>query len=262
MTQAPATTTDQEPTPVAAVRLQKFLADAGVGSRRNCEELIAQGRVAVDGATVSQLGTTVEPHHQTIQVDGQHIRPEKKVYWLLNKPPGVLCTCKDTHGRRTVREYVAHLPQRVYPVGRLDEASTGLLLLTNDGAMAERLTHPRHGVSKTYLVLVAGEVNRPSLRQMFRGIWLSEGKARAASIRRGKSQGRATWLKIVLREGKNREVRRMLARCGHKVLRLMRVAIGPIKIRKLRLGDARPATSQEIAMLHALAFSGSAGIRS
>jgi 23S rRNA pseudouridine2605 synthase len=233
-------------------RLQKVLAAAGLGSRRYCEELIVQGRVSVDGQPVTTLGATVDPTRQAIRCDGELVRPERKVYWWLNKPPGVLCTCRDTHGRATVRDLLPSLRQRVYPVGRLDESSTGLLLLTNDGEMADRLTHPRYQIPKTYLVLVAGRVDRAILHKLLRGVWLAEGKCRPASITRGKSQGDATWLKIVLCEGRNREIRRMFARCGHKVLRLERVAIGPIKIRKLRRGEARPATRQEIEMLQVL----------
>ena len=234
-------------------RLQKVLAAAGVGSRRECEDYISVGRVAVDGQVVTELGTSVDPDKQTILLDGEPVKIEPKVYWWLNKPAGVLCTVRDTHGRTIVLDLLPKTNQRVYPVGRLDEESTGLLLLTNDGDLAERLTHPRFGVPKTYHVLVAGRIGREELEKLRQGVWLSEGKVKPHQVVRLRNEGNATRLQIVLREGKNREIRRLLARLGHKVMRLERVAIGPIRIRRLRRGHARPATTEEIRMLRKLA---------
>lgn len=231
-----------------------MLAAAGYGSRRACEEFIEAGRVTVDGKIADMLGTKVDPQTQQICVDGEPIRLEKKVYWWLNKPPGVLCTNFDPAGRTTVLDLVPDVGARMYTVGRLDEDSTGLILLTNDGALAERLTHPRFGVPKTYEVLVAGRISQEVIHKLLEGIWLSDGKVRASSIERLGAQGDATRLRVVLREGHNREIRRMFARFGHKVMSLTRVQIGPIKIRRLRMGQSRPATAEEIQLLREAAI--------
>jgi 23S rRNA pseudouridine2605 synthase len=229
-------------------RLNKLLAHAGVGSRRHCEDLIAAGRVTVDGQTVRELGTKVGPE-QRVAVDGQPVRAERSVYWLVNKPRGYLCTNHDPAGRPLAIDLVPHVSQRVYTVGRLDEASEGLLLLTNDGDLANRLMHPRFGVEKTYLVQVAGRPTRDDLLRLLKGVWLSEGHVRARHVKRIKNQGESTWLRIVLSEGKNREIRRMLARLGHKVMRLQRVAIGPVPIGRLASGKARRLTAAELEAL-------------
>ena len=229
-------------------RLNKFLAHAGVGSRRHCEELISAGRVSVDGKIVRELGTKVDPG-QKVAVDGQPIHEERAVYWLVNKPRGYLCTNQDPAGRPLAVDLVPHVSQRVYTVGRLDEDSEGLLLLTNDGDLANRLMHPRFGVEKTYLVQVAGHPTREDLLQLLKGVYLSEGHVRARKVKRMKNQGESTWLRIVLSEGKNREIRRMLARLGHKVMRLKRIAIGPVKIGPLAGGKARRLTAPELEAL-------------
>jgi 23S rRNA pseudouridine2605 synthase len=229
-------------------RLNKFLAHAGVGSRRHCEALILAGRVSVDGNTVRNLGTKVEPD-QHVCVDGQPLRTEKPVYWLLHKPRGYLCTNHDPARRPLAIDLVPHVPQRVYTVGRLDEASEGLLLLTNDGELANRLMHPRFGVEKTYLVQVAGSPSPEDIHQLLKGIWLSDGHVRARQVKRLKRQGESTWMRIVLSEGKNREIRRMLARLGHKVLRLRRIALGPVLLGSLASGKSRRLTGAELSAL-------------
>jgi 23S rRNA pseudouridine2605 synthase len=229
-------------------RLHKLLAHAGVGSRRQCEALIAAGRVTVDGHTVRELGTKVSPD-QRICVDGQPVRAERLVYWLVNKPRGYLCTNRDPARRPLAIDLVPKVSQRVYTVGRLDEASEGLLLLTNDGDLAFRLMHPRFGVEKTYLVQVAGRPSKEDEQQLLKGVWLSEGHVRARRVHRLKSQGESTWMRIVLSEGKNREIRRLLARLGHKVLRLRRTALGPVQLGRLATGKARPLTAPELAAL-------------
>src|SRR5262249_28837808 len=155
------------------------------------------------------------------------------VYWLVNKPRGYLCTNSDPGGRPLAIDLVPHIPQRIYTVGRLDEDSEGLLLLTNDGDLANRLTHPRFGVEKTYLVQVAGKPAREDFQKLQKGVWLSNGHVRAKSVRPLKKQGESTWLRIVLNEGKNREIRRMLARLGHKVMRLKRLALGRLELGRL-----------------------------
>ncbi len=230
-------------------RLNKFLAHAGVGSRRHCEELIVRGRVAVDGKTVRELGTRVDPETQEVSIDGTPLHHERMVYWLVNKPRGYICSNDDPAGRPLAIDLVPHVHQRVYTVGRLDEDSEGLLLLTNDGDLAHRLMHPRFGVDKTYLVQVAGKPTDADLDQLLKGVWLSDGHVKAKRIKRLKSQGESTWLEIVLNEGKNREVRRMLARLNHKVLRLKRIALGPIKIGRLRSGKSRPVRGEDLDRL-------------
>jgi 23S rRNA pseudouridine2605 synthase len=226
-------------------RLNKFLAHAGVGSRRHCDELIAHGRVSVDGAVVRELGTKVEPGAQEVCIDGQPLHGEKLVYWVLNKPRGYLCTNHDPAGRPRALDLVPHITERVFTVGRLDEDSEGLLLLTNDGDLAHKLMHPRFGVEKTYLVQVAGKPGKEDLQQLLKGVWLSDGHVRARRVKRLKSQGDSTWMQVTLSEGKNREIRRMLARLNHKVLRLRRVAVGPIKLDRLPAGKSRRLKPEE-----------------
>jgi len=230
-------------------RLHKILAHAGVGSRRKCEELIAAGRVSVDGQQVRELGSRIELDQHEICVDGEPIRTERPVYWLVNKPPGYLCTNRDPGRRPLAIDLVPQVSQRVYTVGRLDEASEGLLLLTNDGDLAFRLTHPRFGVEKTYLVQVAGHPSAEDLQRLLKGVWLSDGHVKAREARRIKNQGESTWLRIVLNEGKNREIRRMLAKLGHKVLRLKRIAIGAVQLGNLKRGKSRRLSPSEVASL-------------
>lgn len=229
-------------------RLNKYLAHAGLGSRRHCEDLIRGGRVALDGRVVHELGTRVVPG-QKVTVDGKEVQAEHLVYWLVNKPRGYLCTNSDPAGRPRAIDLIPHVGQRVYTVGRLDEDSEGLLLLTNDGEMANRLMHPRYGVFKTYLVQVAGAPSREEVQQLLKGVYLSEGLVRARSVKRIKKQGESTWLQIVLSEGKNREIRRMLARMEHKVIRLKRIGLGPLHLGHLGVGKNRPVSRTEMAAL-------------
>lgn len=230
-------------------RLNKLLAHAGIGSRRQCDELIRAGRVAIDGTIVRELGTRVAAETANIAVDGHPIRVERPVYWLLNKPRGVLCTNYDPSGRPRAIDLIPHVDQRVYTVGRLDEASEGLLLLTNDGDLAHKLMHPRFGVEKTYLVQVFGDPSPEDCRKLLTGVYTSEGRLRAQRIKRMKKQKDSTWLRITLSEGKNREIRRMLARLGHKVLTLRRIAIGPVKLDRLPRGKSRRLAAHELREL-------------
>jgi 23S rRNA pseudouridine2605 synthase len=230
-------------------RLNKLLAHAGVGSRRHCDDLIAAGRVTVDGQKVRELGMRVDPDTQKIFVDDVPVKLERHVYWLVNKPRGVLCTNHDPSGRPRAVDLIPHVEQRVYTVGRLDENSEGLLLLTNDGDLAFRLMHPRFGVPKTYLVQVAGFPTKEDLQQLLRGVYLAEGKVKAKSAKRLKGEGDSCWLRIVLNEGKNREIRRMLAKLGHKALRLRRVALGPVELGPLGKGKSRRLTREELQSL-------------
>jgi 23S rRNA pseudouridine2605 synthase len=234
-------------------RLNKILAHAGVGSRRRCDELIAAGRVTVDGLAARELGTKVEGT-QDIRVDDQPICAESRVYWLVNKPRGYLCTNHDPAGRPLAVDLVPKVQERVFTVGRLDEDSEGLLLLTNDGELANRLTHPRFGVEKTYMVQVAGSPSADDIARLLKGVYLSEGHVRARRVKKLRKQGESTWLEIVLSEGKNREIRRMLATLGHKVMRLQRLAIGPVRLGHLKAGKARRLAPRELEMLrHAAA---------
>src|SRR5438477_7798403 len=232
-------------------RLNKYLAHAGQGSRRHCDELIRAGRISIDGVVVRELGTRVEPG-QNVSVDGQAVHAEKNVYWLVNKPRGHLCTNSDPAGRPRALDLVPHVSQRVYTVGRLDEGSEGLLLLTNDGDLANRLMHPRFGVTKTYVVQVAGRPTKEDVQQLLKGVYLAEGHVRARHVKPLKQQGESFWLRIVLSEGKNREIRRMLARLGHKVMRLRRVAIGPVELGHLAAGKSRPLAHTELKALQRL----------
>ncbi len=234
-------------------RLHKFLARAGVGSRRSCEELILQGRVSVDGEVVREVGTKVDPASQKVELDGQRVKPERSVYFAVHKPKGVVSTNNDPAGRPRVVDLLAEVPERVYTVGRLDEDSTGLMILTNDGELANRLAHPKFGVEKVYRALVAGNPEREALDKLVEGIWLAEGKVRAKRVRAVGHRGDATMLEIVLAEGKNREVRRMLAKLGHKVMNLQRVAVGPISVKGLKPGHWRHLSPRELDLLRRVA---------
>ena len=230
-------------------RLNKVMAHAGVGSRRQCDELIQAGRVAVDGKIVRDLGTKVDGDAHRIAVDGNPVKTERAVYWLLNKPRGVLCTNYDPAGRPRAIDFMPHVEQRVYTVGRLDESSEGLLLLTNDGDLAHKLMHPRFGIDKTYMVQVHGDPTPDDCKRLLNGVFLADGKVRAKRIKRMKKQKDSTWLRIVLNEGKNREIRRMLAKLGHKVLTLRRTAIGPVELDRLPRGKVRRLSGPELDSL-------------
>ena len=225
-------------------RLQKVLAAVGLGSRRACEDLIADGRVTVDGE-VAELGRRVDPDTARVEVDGVPIsvRPGL-VHYLLNKPVGVVTTASDPQGRPTVLELVPSEP-RVFPVGRLDATTEGLLLLTNDGDLAHRLTHPSFGVEKEYLAEVDTPPTRGELRRLREGVDLEDG--RTAPARVALVPPRA--VRLVIHEGRNRQVRRMLDAVGHPVRRLVRTRIGPLTDRRLRPGEWRPLTPAEVRSL-------------
>lgn len=230
-------------------RLQKVLAAAGIASRRESEQLILEGRVEVDGKTVTELGTRVDPLQQQIHVDGEPLPRPKRVYFAVNKPTGVVCTARDPSGRPRVIDLLPPGVGRVFNVGRLDLASEGLILVTNDGALANQLTHPRHGVEKVYQVQVAGHVDPDVLAQLRRGVHLSEGFVQVANVRIKTRRKNSTLLEMVLDEGRNREIRRLLARVGHKVQRLTRIAVGPIRLGELPRGASRRLTPEEVRKL-------------
>lgn len=225
-------------------RLQKVLARAGIGSRRACEVLIAAGRVTVNGSP-ARLGQRIDPEQDLVEVDGVHIgvRPGL-VYYLLNKPAGVVSTVSDTHGRQTVVDLVPPEP-RVFPVGRLDADTEGLLILTNDGELAHRLTHPSFGVEKEYLAKVQGHPSRGAIRRLREGIELDDGPTAPAEA----SLVAPDLVRIVIHEGRNRQVRRMCEAIGHPVVRLVRQRIGPLRDRKLAPGSWRALTQDEVRAL-------------
>lgn len=244
----------KEPGAEGAERLQKVLAGAGIGSRRACEELIAAGRVTVDGHRAT-LGDRADPRTSVIHVDGERVVTDTRmVYLALNKPRGVVSTMSDDRGRFGISELLgASVPQRVYHVGRLDTESEGLLLLTNDGDLAHRLTHPSFEVSKTYLAEVAGPLPRAVGRQLRTGVELDDGPARADGFRVVDSFGRTALIEITLHEGRKHIVRRMLDEVGHPVSRLIRTAVGSVKLGDLKSGRWRHLTRAEVAALFATA---------
>jgi 23S rRNA pseudouridine2605 synthase len=230
--------------PEGGEKLQKVLARAGVASRRAVEEMIAEGRVRVNGEVAVQ-GQRVDPEHDLLEVDGASIgvRPDL-VHYLLHKPAGVVTTASDTHGRPTVVELVPAQP-RVFPVGRLDADTEGLLLLTNDGELAHRLTHPSYGVDKEYLAEVDGTPTRGTLRRLRQGVELDDGMTAPASA----SLVGEHLLRLVIHEGRNRQVRRMCEAVGHPVRRLVRTRIGPLSDTRLRAGEWRRLTPEEVRAL-------------
>ncbi|MFL5781693.1 MAG: pseudouridine synthase [Thermoleophilaceae bacterium] len=230
------------------MRLGKYLAHAGVASRRAAERLIADGRVTVGGAPVTDPARDVD-ERSGVAVDGEPVAPEGRVVYALNKPAGVVSTARDTHGRPTVTELVP-AERRLYPVGRLDADSTGLILLTNDGALANLLTHPRYEVPKTYVARVEpASVGEPALRRLREGVDLDDGRTAPAGVR----QPRPGVLEITLREGRKRQVRRMFDAVGHRVVELERVAFGPLRLGDLGAGRHRRLSLAEVERLRAAA---------
>lgn len=224
------------------------MANAGIGSRRECELIIEEGRVEIDGEIVTTLGVKVDPDKQQVLVDAQELVVQRPQYFILNKPPGILSTSKDPAGRPRVIDLIK-TDKRVYNVGRLDQSSEGLILVTNDGDLANHLTHPRYGVEKKYHVEVVGTPDIRDLKKLEEGVYIAEGLARATRAKILKKAKNGCWLEIVLAEGRNREIRRMLAGIGHKVRTLKRVSIGPLKLGDLPLGAHRPLKSSEVKLL-------------
>lgn len=238
--------------PQRTERLQKVLAAAGIASRRASEELIADGRVTVNGE-VAQLGQKVDPATDDVRVDGEHVNVDPdRVYIVLNKPRGVITTADDPQGRPTVLDLV-NLPQRLFPIGRLDQDTEGLLLMSNDGELAHALMHPSFGVERTYVALVPGPVRKRALAQLREGVELDDGVARAVRVRVLEEERSKALLEIVMREGRKREVRRMLGALNLTVERLARVSYGGVDLGELRQGKWRFLTQQEIGRLHTAA---------
>ena len=236
----------------ATERLQKVIARSGLASRRAAEDLIAAGRVTVDGHT-AHLGQKVDADVDRIEIDAVLLPTAPGlVYYLLNKPPHVVSTSADTHGRTTVLDFVPAEP-RVYPVGRLDAESTGLLLLTNDGELTNLITHPRHGVTKTYEVLVEGKVTPAEVRLLESGVDLDDGPAKARGVRIIDQRGAKAHIEIVMGEGRKREIRRMFETLGHPVIHLHRAAVGALRDRDLKEGEWRALSIGEVRELYASA---------
>jgi 23S rRNA pseudouridine2605 synthase len=231
------------------------LAAAGFGSRRQCEALIVDGRVEVDRQIVTELGSRVDPRRQKVRVDGVPVKLPRHKYFALHKPVGVVSTARDPWARTRVIDLVEDA-DRLFTVGRLDKSSSGLILLTNDGDLAQRLTHPSYGVEKVYRVVVAGKPTVEVMRQLRQGIHLAEGKARAERVTLKKIHATQSVMELVLTEGRNREIRRMLAHVGHKVQQLKRVAIGPLRLGELPVGAYRELSGRELAELRRLADRG------
>jgi 23S rRNA pseudouridine2605 synthase len=230
-------------------RLQKVLARAGYGSRRVCDNLVGEGRVTVNGE-VAQLGRRVDPAVDAIAVDGVRVAArDDLVYYLLNKPAGYVSTASDPEGRRTVVELVPEEP-RVFPVGRLDFETEGLLLLTNDGDLTQLLTHPRHGVSRTYLAEIEGVPTPGELRMLRRGVELDDGMTAPAAVAVVQERPPGAALELTIHEGRNRQVRRMCEAVGHPVRRLVRTRIGPLSDRRLRPGEWRSLSVAEVRSLY------------
>jgi len=236
------------------IRLQKAMAAAGAGSRRACEALIDAGRVSVDGAVVREQGRRVDPATAVVAVDGMRINLRADlVHLAFNKPQGVLSTMSDPRGRPTVADFVADRPQRLFHVGRLDADSEGLLLLTNDGPLAHRLTHPSFEVGKTYLAEVSGPLRGDVGRRLRAGVQLDDGPVTVDEFRVVSSVSNRVMVEVVLHEGRNHVVRRLLAEVGHPVSRLVRTAIGPIRLGSLRAGTLRRLSPAELGALYAAA---------
>ncbi len=234
-------------------RLSKILAEAGLASRRGSERLIADGRVTVDGRTVTTQGSTADPSRDRILVDGRPIPAvEPKRYFLLNKPRGFLTSRSDPRGRPVVLDLVKHERARLFPVGRLDFDAEGLLLLTNDGDLAQRLLHPRFGIRRVYEVEVEGRVAAAELPRWRRGATLSDGPAKPCLVELLRRAPETTWLRLAFTEGRYREVKRFCQALGHRVVRLRRVAFGPLRLGALPPGVARSLTAAELARLGAV----------
>lgn len=231
-------------------RLQKYLSEHGIASRRKAEELIERGDVLVNGRT-AKIGDKIDPSSDVVSVAGRKIETKlKNVYVMLNKPRGVVTTMNDEFGRKCVAEYVSDLGTRVYPVGRLDRDSEGLLILTNDGRLANAMMHPSGHVSKTYRVTVHKKLTEDELTALATGIMLDGKKTLPANVRVTRQEGDTTEIEIVLREGRNRQIRRMLEEIGiPEVAKLKRIKIGPLSLGNLRYGEYRELTKEEIRML-------------
>ncbi len=235
------------------MRLAKYLADAGIASRRKAEELISAGRVKVNGLIVKELGCKVDPRNDVVEFNGQKVTSESKVYVLLNKPAGYISSVSDPQGRPTVTNLLKNLTERVYPVGRLDFDTEGLLILTNDGEFTNLMIHPKYEIDKTYEAWVKGVVNEPALEKLRKGILLEDGFTEPAIVDIIQREPEKTLLSIKIHEGRKRQIKRMCAAIKHPVINLKRTQFGFLKMQGLRLGQYRFLTPQEVKGLVKLA---------
>ena len=232
------------------VRLQKLLAQSGVASRRKCEELMLAGLVEVDGEVVTRLGTKVDPRTAVVRVDGRRLPPvSEHVYLVLNKPRGVVSTMSDPQGRPTLSDYVGDRDERLFHVGRLDTDTEGLILLTNDGDFAQRMAHPSYEVEKTYVAEVEGVLTRATLQRLRQGVQLEDGPVQVEAVKVRSSHGERSIVELVIHEGRNRIVRRLLDHVGHPVRQLTRTQIGPVRLAGLRQGSLRELEDREVGAL-------------
>lgn len=232
------------------IRLQKLLAQSGVASRRRCEELMLAGEVEVDGEVVTRLGTKVDPRTAAIKVSGKRLPPvSEHVYLVLNKPRGVVSTMSDPEGRRTLSDFVADRPERLFHVGRLDTDTSGLLLLTNDGDFAHRMAHPSFEVEKTYVAEVAGRLTKGTLADLLAGVTLDDGPVDVRRARIIATAAEKSIVELVIHEGRNRIVRRLLDQVGHPVRQLSRTRFGPIELGTLGSGTLRELSDDELGQL-------------
>jgi 23S rRNA pseudouridine2605 synthase len=244
------------------VRLQKVIADSGLASRRKAEELISQGRVTVNGRVVCELGTKVDPARDHVKVDGRHLKPvPPQTFLMLNKPRNIMSTMNDPGGRSTIADLLPGVRMRVFPVGRLDFDSEGLVLLTNDGELAQRLLHPRHHVPKTYLIKVKGMLDGEDIGVLEKGVMLDDGRTGPAIIKKVGKATENSWLEITIFEGRKHQVKRMLEAVGHPVLKLRRVRFGPLTLGDLPTGQYRYLTDREANSIRSLVDSRTAGNR-
>lgn len=235
------------------MRLQRFLAQAGLSSRRGATSLLQTGRVAVNGKVALEPGIAVDPRQDRITVDGRPVAAQAAVYVVLHKPPGTICSTRDPEGRETVLDLVRVPGARLYPVGRLDYLTSGVLLLTNDGDLAQALLHPRHGVERTYHVKVHGLLDDEEVQQLAAGVVLDDGQRAQAKVARLASTGRNLWLEMTLTQGLNHQIHRMLEAIGRRVLRIIRVEFAGIRADGLPAGKWRELTEEELAELRRLA---------
>lgn len=231
------------------VRLNRFIAQSGVCSRREADTIITEGRVHINGRRVFELGIQVDPFNDKIKLDGRLIQTEsKKVYYIFHKPSGVMTTMSDPNGRKSIADYVGHIPFRVFPVGRLDWNSEGLLLLTNDGDFSNKVMHPKHEITKTYLVKVDGQPTQFQMEKLKKGVSIIGGKVRAESVSFAQvgESNKYKWIRIIITEGKNQQVRRMFEKIGFDVLRLRRVAIGQLRLGPILSGEMKSLSPRQI----------------
>ncbi len=235
------------------VRLQKLIAGTGLASRRKAEDMIVAGRVVVNGKTVTELGTKVDPERDHVKVDGKHLSAAQPfVYLMLNKPKNVVSTLDDPGGRTTVKDYLRGVSVRVFPVGRLDFDSEGLMLLTNNGELAQAMLHPRYHVPKTYLIKVKGVLPDEDIERLEQGVRLEDGMTGPAQVKKVRKVEANSWLEITIREGRKHQVKRMLEAVGHPVIKLLRIRMGTLSLGDLQPGEFRFLTDREANALRRL----------